>query len=84
MLLWDSMKHRHLDIDAAQYSVATISSILERGDARDVIELLRTLRRDPSGPVAKLAKIACRNSDVYGYPALFRACLEEWSGEQRK
>lgn len=72
------MRHRHIDANAEPWSVAAVDSILERGGARDVVALLRELRRDPCGPAAEAALTAAEHSDVYGYPALIKACLEEW------
>jgi len=72
------MQHRHIDAASAPWSVTAIASILERGGARSVIALLRELRVDPNGPIADAALLAAQHSDVYGYPELIRACLEEW------
>jgi hypothetical protein len=78
------MRHRHLDgPEGAALTVAMAASILERGDAPDVRELLRRLRADPYGPDARAAEIAAENVDVQGLPALVRVCLERWRRERR-
>lgn len=70
------MPHRHLD--TTDWTVAAVASVLERGDALDVLELLRALAREPHGPAAEAALRAAAASDVYGYPELLRACLKRW------
>lgn len=78
-----TMRHRHLDVpEAAPLTVATASSILERGDARDVCALLRRLRADPDGPEARAAETAAAHVDVQGLPELVRICLERWRRPQ--
>lgn len=58
--------------------MAVVDSILERGTAADVWELLTALRQDPHGRAAAAALAAASGSTVYGYPALIRACVEKW------
>jgi threonine aldolase len=70
------MEHRHLD--GARLSTAAVASILERGRAADLRDLLTELKRDPHGAVASAALRAADSSDVYGYPELLRACLDTW------
>jgi hypothetical protein len=70
------MRHRHLN--GARLSTATVASILERGGAADVRDLLAELKRDPDGETAAAALRAAAASEVYGYPELIRACLEAW------
>jgi hypothetical protein len=76
------MRHRHLEVPASRWTVATIDSVLERGGASDVVGLLAELHRDPFGPAAAAALEAVSHSTVYGYPALIGACLERWRGER--
>lgn len=71
-----AMRHRHLD--TTRYSTAAIASILERGGASDILALMRALRADPDGEAAEAALRAADASEVYGYPELIRACLQEW------
>jgi hypothetical protein len=70
------VEHRHLDL--THLSTAAVASILERGNAADLRALLAELKRDPHGAAAACALRAAEASDVYGYPELLRACLEEW------
>ncbi len=72
------MDHRHLNVPDGHWSVAVVDSVLERGGAADVTALLRELRRDPFGAAARAAEEAAAHSEVYGYPNLILACLEEW------
>lgn len=72
------MIHRHLNILEGEWSVAVIESIWERGADRDVIALLRTLRKEPFGAAAQAVQKALPHSKVYGYPTLFRIALERW------
>lgn len=73
-----SVRHRHLNVPEDYHSVATIHSILERGADQDVIALLAALRAAPFGALAEEALAACAQSEVYGTPALIRACLAAW------
>ncbi len=75
------MRHRHLDLPDDVYSVAAVHSILERGGASDIYRLLAVLRRDPNGGPASAVERAIATSDVYGYPALLRLCLERFRRE---
>jgi hypothetical protein len=77
------MRHRHLDTPTGHWSIATIDSVLERGGASEILELLRELRRDPWGAAATAALAAAEHSQVYGYPELIRACLERWRYEAK-
>lgn len=70
------MLHRHLD--TTDWTVAAVASVLERGGASDVLDLLRALSREPHGPIAEAALRAAAASSVYGYPELLRACLNQW------
>jgi len=72
------VKHRHLDVADDYHSVATVLSVLERGSSQDVIALLAALRAAPWSALAEDALAACAQSDVYGYPALIRLCLDQW------
>jgi len=71
-----AMRHRHLD--SARLTTAAVASILERGGASDLRALFSALKRDPHGAVAAAALRAAEASEVYGYPALLRACLQTW------
>jgi hypothetical protein len=73
-----AMRHRHLEHDHARLTTAAVASILERGGASDLRALFAALKRDPHGAAAAAALRAAEASDVYGYPALLRACLETW------
>jgi hypothetical protein len=72
------MIHRHLNVPEGEWSVAVIESIWERGADRDVIALLRTLRKEPFGAAAQAVEKTLPHSKVYGYPTLFRVALERW------
>jgi hypothetical protein len=72
------MIHRHLDTREGDWSVAVVESLWERGADRDVIALLRILRKEPFGAAAQAVQKALPHSKVYGYPALFRIALERW------
>lgn len=75
------MRHRHIDIPEGVYPVAAIHSIIERGGASDVMDLLRAIHDDPNGETADAALKAARSSRVYGYPALLVACITAWREE---
>jgi hypothetical protein len=72
------MTHRHLDTREGDWSVAVVESLWERGADRDVIALLRILRKEPFGAAAQAVQKALPHSKVYGYTALFRIALERW------
>jgi hypothetical protein len=72
------MIHRHLNVSEGEWSVAVIESIWERGADRDVIALLRTLRKEPFGAAAQAVEKTLAHSKVYGYPRLFGIALERW------
>jgi hypothetical protein len=76
------MRHRHIDVPDGYYSVAVVDSILERGGASDVVELLRVIREDPFSQAAESALTAAAHSDVYGYPAMVKICIERWRRER--
>lgn len=78
------MIHRHLHAEGNHWSVAVIDSIWERGDDKDVLQLLRTLYADPLGPAAEAVLRAAPHSSVYGYPKMFVMALERWRGREKE
>lgn len=76
------MLHRHLNISEHDWSMAAVESILERGTDRDVIELLKVVRKDPYGPAADAVLTAVPHLNVYGYPTLFKTAITEWRIER--
>ncbi len=75
------MQHRHLELPEGVYSVAAVHSVLERGGASDLLDLLRAIRQDPFGDAAEAAIKAASRSDVYGYSAVLLAYVEAWRAE---
>ena len=76
------MLHRHLETSENDWSLAAVSSILERGSDGNVIDLLRAVRREPFGPAAEAVLRAVPHLNVYGYPALFRTGIAHWRAEK--
>jgi len=76
------MLHRHLETSENDWSLAAVSSILERGSDGNVIDLLRAVRREPFGPAAEAVLRAVPHLNVYGYPALFRTAIAHWRAEK--
>jgi len=76
------MIHRHLNISENDWSVTAVESILERGSDRDILDLLKTVRKDPFGPAAEAVLKAMPHMHVYGYPALFRTAITSWRAEK--
>ena len=78
----EDMLHRHLENSENDWSLTAVSSILERGSDRDVIDLLRTVRREPFGRAAEAVLRSVPHLNVYGYPALFRTAIARWRAEK--
>ncbi len=76
------MEHRHLERLEERWSIAVVESILERGSDAEIIDLLKTLRRDPHGEAAEAVRKAIPHLRVYGYPALLRRALNYWRHER--
>lgn len=70
------MKHRHLDIQPDQWSIAVVESIWERGTDKDIRALLRECKKEPYGSAATAVRKAIPHSKVYGYPLMFKYFLK--------
>jgi hypothetical protein len=66
------MRHRHIDSQA--WSVATVESVLERGDVRDWQELFHAVQNNRE--VADLVLRVASNRDLGGAAPLARALAE--------
>lgn len=76
------MLHRHLENSQNDWSVTAVESILERGSDRDIVALLKAVRKDPFGRAAEVVLRAIPHMNVYGYPALFRTAIARWRAEK--
>lgn len=75
------MDHRHIDTDDSILTVAAIVSIMERGKDRDVIQMMKRLRREPFSQSADNALHAADQFEVYGISKMIKECLNRWRSE---
>lgn len=73
------MEHRHIDVKEDQWGVALVDSIWERGSDKDILDLVREVRRNPSARDA--VRRAIPSSRVYGWPKFFKMYLEKVCGK---
>lgn len=71
------MRHRHLDYPVGtapdELASAAIVDILDRGDLRDWLPLIRALAQEPAGPLAGRVAALVDAYPMYGTSSLWRA-----------
>ncbi len=69
------MEHRHIHVKDNQWGMAVIHSLWERGSEKDIVWLMREVKRNPKA--ADAVKRAIPHSQVYGWPRFFKLLLED-------
>jgi DNA-binding XRE family transcriptional regulator len=74
------MRFRHLDYPpdtvVTDLGPAALDALLERGDLESLAPLLRTVARDPWGPLAETVLRLCEAHPTYGTSVLWRSWIE--------
>lgn len=69
------MRHRHLedapDLPVAEYGLAALDDLLERGTLRDWAELRDAIRADPDDELAEKVLHLCAHHEMYGTSQLW-------------
>ena len=74
------MKHCHIKIENNQWNVAVVHSIWERGIEKDIVALIREVKRNAKA--AEAVRKAIPHSKVYGWPKFFSLYLEKIHGDK--